>query len=75
MLCFCAFVLGKERQKGRVSVAGLGYALLLGGGLSNFIDRMKKGSVTDYIRFPEFPPALPHAQIRAALYGCDKRLQ
>ena len=55
MLCFCAFVLGKERQKGRVSIAGIGYALLLGGGLSNFIDRMKKGSVTDYIRFPEFP--------------------
>lgn len=55
MLCFCAFVLGKERQRGRVSIAGIGYALLLGGGLSNFIDRMKKGSVTDYMRFPEFP--------------------
>ncbi|MFQ9748279.1 MAG: hypothetical protein ACLRYY_04465 [Anaerobutyricum soehngenii] len=26
MLCFCAFVLGKERQKGRVSIAGIGYA-------------------------------------------------
>ena len=55
MLCFCAFVLGKERQKGRVSIAGIGYALLLGGGISNFIDRMKKGSVTDYVRFPKFP--------------------
>ena len=32
-----------------------GYALLLGGGISNFIDRMKKGSVTDYVRFPKFP--------------------
>ena len=30
-------------------------ALLLGGGSSNFIDRMKKGSVTDYVRFPKFP--------------------
>ena len=28
MLCFCAFVLGKERQKGRVSIAGIGLALI-----------------------------------------------
>lgn len=55
MLCFCALALGRERQKGEVAMAGIGYALILGGGLSNFIDRMKKGSVTDYVRFPEFP--------------------
>lgn len=55
MLCFCALALGKERQKGKVTMTGVGYALLLGGGLSNFIDRMKKGSVTDYVRFPKFP--------------------
>ena len=55
MLCFCALALGKERQKGKATMAGVGYALLLGGGLSNFIDRVKKGSVTDYIRFPKFP--------------------
>lgn len=55
MLCFCALALGKERQKGKVTMEGIGYALLLGGGLSNFIDRVKKGSVTDYIRFPKFP--------------------
>lgn len=55
MLCFCALALGKERQKGKVTMAGIGYALLLGGGLSNFIDRVKKGSVTDYVRFPKFP--------------------
>lgn len=55
MLCFCALALGKERQKGKATMAGAGYALLLGGGLSNFIDRVKKGSVTDYVRFPKFP--------------------
>ena len=55
MLCFCILALGKERQKGKVTMQGVGYALLLGGGLSNFIDRMKKGSVTDYVRFPQFP--------------------
>lgn len=55
MLCFCALALGRERQKGKVTMTGIGYALLLGGGLSNFIDRMKKGSVTDYVRFPKFP--------------------
>ena len=55
MLCFCALALGKERQKGKATMAGVGYALLLGGGLSNFIDRVKKGSVTDYVRFPKFP--------------------
>ena len=47
MLCFCALALGKERQKGKTTMTGIGYALLLGGGISNFIDRMKKGSVTD----------------------------
>ena len=55
MLCFCALALGKEHQKGKTTMAGIGYALLLGGGLSNFIDRVKKGSVTDYVRFPKFP--------------------
>ena len=55
MLCFCALALGKERQKGRITMTGIGYALLLGGGISNFIDRMKMGSVTDYVRFPKFP--------------------
>lgn len=55
MLCVCVLALGKERKKGKTTMAGIGYALLLGGGFSNFIDRMKKGSVTDYVRFPEFP--------------------
>lgn len=55
MLCFCALALGKERQKEKVTMVGIGYALMLGGGLSNFIDRVKKGSVTDYVRFPKFP--------------------
>ena len=55
MLCFCELALGKERQKGKTTMTGIGYALLLGGGISNFIDRMKKGSVTDYVRFPKLP--------------------
>lgn len=55
MLCFCALALGKERQKGKSTMAGIGYALLLGGGLSNFMDRVRTGSVTDYLRFPKFP--------------------
>ena len=55
MLCVCVLALGKERKKEKTTMAGIGYALLLGGGFSNFIDRMKKGSVTDYVRFPEFP--------------------
>lgn len=55
MLCFCALELGKERHREKITIAGIGYALLLGGGLSNFMDRVRTGSVTDYIRFPEFP--------------------
>ena len=55
MLCFCVLALGREKQRGKVTAAGIGYALLLGGGLSNFIDRVRKGSVTDYIRFPKVP--------------------
>ncbi len=55
MLCFCALALGRERQKEKITMEGVGYALMLGGGLSNFIDRAKKGSVTDYVRFPKFP--------------------
>lgn len=55
MLCVCAFALGKEQRKGKATIAGISYALILGGGLSNFIDRVRKGSVTDYIRFPKFP--------------------
>lgn len=55
MLCFCALALRKEQRKGRATIAGIGYALILGGGISNFMDRVRKGSVTDYIRFPKFP--------------------
>ena len=32
-----------------------GVALLLSGGLSNLWDRLRRGSVTDYIRFPHLP--------------------
>lgn len=33
--------------------ARLGYSVMLGGGLSNMADRLKNGSVTDFIRFDE----------------------
>lgn len=45
----------KERKKQPVSAAGVGLALILGGGLCNFVDRVKKGTVTDYIRFTKCP--------------------
>ena len=33
----------------------MGYGMLLAGGISNFLQRRKKGTVTDYIRFPSLP--------------------
>lgn len=48
------YELRKEREKG-ITAAGIGYALLLGGGLSNLLSRLREGSVTDYIRFPKLP--------------------
>ena len=47
---------GGEPEK-QVTARGTGLALLLGGGLCNFMDRVKKGTVTDYIRFTKCPVA------------------
>lgn len=33
----------------------IGISLILGGGLSNTIERIRSGKVTDYITFPKFP--------------------
>ena len=55
-ILLCAFLeLLKEKQKKKVTAAGIGLALILGGGFSNLADRLRKGSVTDYLRFPRFP--------------------
>ncbi|MDD7114111.1 MAG: signal peptidase II [Lachnospiraceae bacterium] len=52
VLCFC---LGKEYRRKSFSAYGLGLTLVLGGGLSNWIDRLRKGTVTDYVRFSKCP--------------------
>ncbi|MBS6722901.1 MAG: signal peptidase II [Clostridiales bacterium] len=57
ILAFCGCLLLAESRKNRVTVRGTGLALLLGGGLCNFMDRVKKGTVTDYIRFTKCPVA------------------
>ena len=38
--------------------AALGFALILGGGISNFYDRVKKGYVTDYLGLPKIKKLL-----------------
>ena len=40
-------------QRNTLSKAGI--ALFTAGGLSNIYDRIRRGSVTDYIRFPKLP--------------------
>ncbi|HIW60288.1 MAG TPA: signal peptidase II [Candidatus Anaerobutyricum avicola] len=54
----CGLMLLKEWKKQKVSAKGIGLSLLIGGGLCNFVDRMKKGTVTDYIRFTKCPLAI-----------------
>lgn len=51
-LCVC---LGKEYHRKSFSIYGLSLALVLGGGFCNWIDRIQKSTVTDYIRFPKCP--------------------
>ncbi|MCR5083326.1 MAG: signal peptidase II [Parasporobacterium sp.] len=41
-------------KDGRIGLK-LGISLILGGGLSNTIERIRSGKVTDYISFPKFP--------------------
>ena len=42
----------KDGPKRRTAPARLGILLTLTGGLSNQYDRLRRGSVTDYVRFP-----------------------
>ncbi len=37
------------------SLRGISASLIAGGGLSNLADRLARGTVTDYIRFPRLP--------------------
>ncbi len=55
ILAVCGLFLAREGRKEYVTVKGTGLALLLGGGLCNFVDRVKKGTVTDYLRFTRCP--------------------
>ena len=49
LLCFIPHFV----QRNVLSKAGI--ALFTAGGLSNIYDRIRRGSVTDYIRFPRLP--------------------
>ena len=51
VLIFMCISFLKEIFKKRNSGIKIGYGLILGGGLSNFYDRIKKGAVTDYFSF------------------------
>lgn len=55
VLSVCGLFLLKESRQRAFSLRGTGLALLFGGGLCNFVDRMKKGTVTDYLRFTKCP--------------------
>ena len=83
MLGFLAKELRLLFQKGK-TVQKAGIALLLGGGLSNWYDRRKKGYVTDYISFCKGPKKLQNlvfnlsdfcifAGILMALLGTGKK--
>ena len=56
LLAFSGAALGAAWLLRRKSPLGAG--LLLGGGLSNFYERLKHGSVYDYLRFPKAPGKL-----------------
>lgn len=59
MLCAAAVLsILALRRKGRLTRAGI--ALLLGGGASNFYDRLRRGYVVDYIRIHAGPKRLRH---------------
>lgn len=44
-----------ERRRKKHSLAGIAMAMIVGGGLSNLLDRVRKGTVTDYVRFTKCP--------------------
>ena len=49
LLCFFGFLLSKPKQ----GLAKLGTSFLVGGAAGNFIDRMHRGYVVDYLNFPK----------------------
>lgn len=55
ILCGLCLMLGKEHRRIPFSLRGVALAMILGGGLSNWLDRMRKDTVTDYVRFPNCP--------------------
>ena len=59
---WAAFLL--KREKGLWLKIGAG--LLLGGGLSNLLDRAKNGRVLDYIRLPKLPGKLKNTVFNLA---------
>ena len=50
-ICLAAALLLPDVER-RTAPARLGILLTLTGGLSNQYDRLRRGSVTDYVRFP-----------------------
>lgn len=55
VLTVCAGMLFRESRKKKTTARGIGLSLLLGGGFCNLMDRLRKGTVTDYIRFTKCP--------------------
>lgn len=55
VLAVCAGLLLGESRKKRTTARGVGLSLLLGGGFCNLMDRLRKGTVTDYVRFTKCP--------------------
>ncbi len=45
----------REGKKKALSLRGISASLIAGGGLSNLADRIIRGTVTDYVRFPRLP--------------------
>ncbi|MCR4588557.1 MAG: signal peptidase II [Lachnospiraceae bacterium] len=56
IVCVIVFILTFGRKGSKLLQAGL--ALLLGGAFSNTYDRMARGYVVDYVRFPKAPGKL-----------------
>lgn len=53
LLAVLSYFLPHFSQRSTLSKAGI--VLFTLGGISNIYDRIRRGSVTDYIRFPKFP--------------------
>lgn len=56
LIGYCANYLHRGSQdKPGVTADGVGTALILGGAIHNMAERVLRGSVSDYLRFPKFP--------------------